>query len=195
LDGNYPAYTDSRLVSPTIEIPISGGCSLCFFHWFSFSSDEAAYVQIQAYDDVAGAWSAWTTLGGSFIGISGPWFRTCLNLAAYAGQKVRISFFHTADPPYESFGWFIDQVRIESEGTSLFTHFCDCDFNQDGACNILDYQMFIQGWGRTDCGTPPGSGLLPNDCECDLTKDGTCNILDYQRFIKDWGNMSCEICE
>jgi len=28
---------------------------------------------------------------------------------------------------------------------------CDCDLNKDGACNILDYQRFIQDWGRRDC--------------------------------------------
>jgi hypothetical protein len=68
---------------------------------------------------------------------------------------------------------------------------CECDLNQDGKCNILDYQQFIQDWGRTNCGTPPGSGTLPNDCECDLNKDGKCNILDYQLFIKDWGRLDC----
>jgi hypothetical protein len=28
---------------------------------------------------------------------------------------------------------------------------CKCDLNKDGKCNILDYQVFIQAWGRTDC--------------------------------------------
>jgi predicted extracellular nuclease len=70
---------------------------------------------------------------------------------------------------------------------------CECDLNKDGKCNILDYQLFIQDWGRTNCGTPPGSGTLPNDCECDLNKDGKCNILDYQVFIQDWGRSDCPI--
>jgi DNA-binding beta-propeller fold protein YncE len=30
-------------------------------------------------------------------------------------------------------------------------YFCECDLNKDGSCNILDYQMFIQDWGCTDC--------------------------------------------
>ena len=68
---------------------------------------------------------------------------------------------------------------------------CECDLNKNGSCNILDYQLFIQDWGRTDCGTPPGSGNPPNDCECDINLDGGCNILDYQLFIQDWGRTDC----
>ena len=194
LNGNYPASTDTRLVSPTIEIPINGGCEVCFHHWLSYSTNETAYVQIQTYDDLSGLWSAWIDVEGPFTGISGNWFRTCIDLSTYAGQKVRIAFYHTADPPYESSGWYVDQIRINCDGDPLFSYFCECDLNQSGECNILDYQGFIQDWGRTDCGTPPGTGLLPNDCECDLNKDGDCNILDYQRFIQDWGNMFCEVC-
>ncbi len=70
---------------------------------------------------------------------------------------------------------------------------CKCDINRDGRCNILDYQVFIQDWGRTNCGTPSGSGNPPNDCECDLNTDGKCNILDYQIFIIDWGRTDCPI--
>jgi len=70
---------------------------------------------------------------------------------------------------------------------------CECDLNNDGSCNIIDYQSFIQDWGRTDCGTPPGSGNLPNDCECDINQDGGCNILDYQSFIQDWGRQDCPV--
>ncbi len=70
---------------------------------------------------------------------------------------------------------------------------CQCDLNKDGKCNILDYQKFIQDWGRTDCGTPPGSGDPPNDCECDLNFSGGCNILDYQIFIQNWGRTDCPI--
>ncbi len=95
LNGNYPTNTDSRLVSPAIEIPINGGCEVCFQHWLSYTTNEAAYVQIQAYDDLSGFWSAWTNIEGPFTGTSGIWFRTCIDLTAYSGQKVRIAFNHT----------------------------------------------------------------------------------------------------
>ncbi len=84
-------------------------------------------------------------------------------------------------------GW----VSLGSATTLPPGDVCECDLVKDGKCNILDYQLFIQDWGRTDCGTPPGSGGPPNDCECDLNKDGKCNILDYQIFIQDWGRTDC----
>jgi nitrous oxidase accessory protein NosD len=28
---------------------------------------------------------------------------------------------------------------------------CECDLNRSGGCNILDYQILIQDWGRADC--------------------------------------------
>jgi len=75
--------------------------------------------------------------------------------------------------------------------TTLSSDVCECNLNTDHSCNILDYQLFIQDWGRTNCGTPPGTGNPPNDCECDLNQDGKCNILDYQIFIQDWGRTDC----
>jgi hypothetical protein len=95
------------------------------------------------------------------------------------------------------------RIRVTSTTNSSYTDIsntnftiadvCECDLNHDGSCNILDYQLFIQDWGRTNCGTPPGTGLPPNDCECDLNKDGKCNILDYQLFIQDWGRTNCPL--
>jgi hypothetical protein len=70
---------------------------------------------------------------------------------------------------------------------------CECNLNYDGACNILDWPYFIEDWGRTNCGTPPGSGSPPNDCECDLNHDGSCNILDWPYFIEDWGRSDCPV--
>jgi hypothetical protein len=81
--------------------------------------------------------------------------------------------------------------RSLGSATTLSADVCECNLNTDHSCNILDYQLFIQDWGRTNCGTPPGTGNPPNDCECDLNQDGKCNILDYQRFIQDWGRTDC----
>ncbi|RPJ04459.1 MAG: hypothetical protein EHM37_23035 [Deltaproteobacteria bacterium] len=45
-----------------------------------------------------------------------------------------------------------DQVKILSFPIlNNFAEFCDCDLNKDGSCNILDYQRFIQDWGRSNC--------------------------------------------
>ena len=78
-------------------------------------------------------------------------------------------------------------VSLGTQATEPSGDVCECNLNSDHSCNILDYQLFIQDWGRINCGTPAGTGNPPNDCECDLNHDGKCNILDYQTFIQDWG--------
>jgi hypothetical protein len=85
-----------------------------------------------------------------------------------------------------------EDVEVTIKSFEFIPH-CECNLSADKSCNILDYQIFIQDWGRTNCGTPPGSGNPPNDCECDLNHDGNCDILDYQAFIQDWGRTDCPI--
>jgi hypothetical protein len=100
-----------------------------------------------------------------------------------SGAGIRSLYW---DDPGNSFA-ALDNLCILAKPTDL----CECDLNHDGKCNILDYQAFIQDWGRTNCGTPAGTGNPPNDCECDLNLEGKCNILDYQIFIQDWGRTDC----
>ena len=71
----------------------------------------------------------------------------------------------------------------------LITASCECDLNQDGSCNILDWPYFIEDWGRSDCNEP---GV---ECECDLNGDGSCNILDWPYYIEDWGRVNCPLFE
>jgi hypothetical protein len=190
LSTGYPYRTDSRLISPTLWIPNKENIYLSFQHWYIYENGDYAIVQISVYDEING-WSSWIDLTNQIFGTSGVWNKfPNIALGPYKGQKVRIGFLHyTENDGGNSFGWYIDHIRIDG-----FPVFCDCDLDQKGSCNILDYQIFIQDWGRDDCGTPPGTGNLPNDCECDLDKSGACNILDYQRFIQDWGRKDCEIC-
>jgi hypothetical protein len=64
---------------------------------------------------------------------------------------------------------------------------CECDLNDDGSCNGLDWLLFYPDWGRTDC---TGS---PDPCECDLNNDGSCNGLDWLLFYPDWGRTDCPV--
>jgi C1A family cysteine protease len=72
---------------------------------------------------------------------------------------------------------------------------CECDLNQDENCDMLDWLAFGVDWGRTDCGTPPGSGAPPNDCECDINLDGNCDMLDWLAFGVDWGRTDCPLAK
>jgi len=119
LDAVHDANTDSRPVSPTITLPGVGGdeeVHLRFMSWFSYSSCDYAYVQVSSFDPATGTWSGWTNLGPSIADTS-DWSLVDEDLTGYAGQKVRLAFYHTAD--YSSYGcsgtssgWYIDQVEV-----------------------------------------------------------------------------------
>jgi hypothetical protein len=63
---------------------------------------------------------------------------------------------------------------------------CECDLNNDGSCNGLDWLLFYPDWGRTDCNAPE-----TDPCECDLNRDGSCNGIDWLAFYPDWGRSDC----
>jgi len=70
----------------------------------------------------------------------------------------------------------------------LCANICECDQNHDGRCDMQDWLLFGQDWGRTDCNDP---GVEP--CECDLTWDGRCDMQDWLLFGEDWGRTNCPI--
>ena len=64
---------------------------------------------------------------------------------------------------------------------------CGCDLNTDGRCDMQDWLLFGEDWGRTDCNE------VGVDCECDLNVDGTCDMQDWLLFGEDWGRTDCPI--
>jgi len=60
---------------------------------------------------------------------------------------------------------------------------CQCDLNNDGKCDMIDWVLFGQRWGATNCNTVP--------CSCDLNGDGRCNMTDWVIFGKNWGKTDC----
>jgi len=65
---------------------------------------------------------------------------------------------------------------------------CECDLNTDGICDMQDWLVFGQDWGRTDCNDP---GV--EECECDITEDGICDMQDWLVFGQDWGRTDCPV--
>ena len=63
---------------------------------------------------------------------------------------------------------------------------CECDLNNDHNCDMSDWLLFGQDWGRTDC-TPV------NPCECDLNRDSKCDMQDWLKFGEDWGRTDCPL--
>ncbi len=121
LAGNYPADTDSRLVSPRIQLgSVDDGESifLRFWHWFSLYRDsldtDYAQVQVQTFDETTSTWSSWTTVSGSFNTSSAVWSITSVDLTSYAGKAVRLGFLLTTDDQSSNVraGWYIDDLEV-----------------------------------------------------------------------------------
>jgi hypothetical protein len=184
LDGNYPNSFVSRLISPSIRLPeVSGDeeIRLRFWHWFSFASGDAGYVQISVYDEVTAEWSAWDNIFGPISDYSAGWTRSPTTyLTAYKGKKVRIAFYHTADGSYAEAGWYIDDIRLPG----VFLIPCEGDFDNDGDVDRSDLSVFAADFGRTDCS-------LQDFCDGDFDGDGDMDGSDLAIFAADFGSTDC----
>jgi len=117
LGGNYADYTDSRLISPAVNLPPGGEPLMLYFQqWFDYQYNEAGDVQISAWSGTD--WGSWQTLTRTAsYGSSNGWSRTMVDLSAYANQTVRVAFYHQADSASQSTGWYVDDVDIPGTGT------------------------------------------------------------------------------
>ncbi len=116
LDGNYPKDTDSRLISPSIQLPeISGSeeIHLNFRHWFLYDTHGEGFIQISIHNPDTNSWSDWETLGISAAVEESPtWSRAGRELTNHSGEKIRIGFFHTSEFFHARSGWYIDDIVI-----------------------------------------------------------------------------------
>jgi VWFA-related protein len=113
LDGNYPESTDSRLISATTVLPAVTGSEelhLRFWNWFSYGLADGGQVQVAVWN--GSSWGDWVNEGIPVVGLSGDWFIKDVDLTAYAGQTIRLAFYHMAAPCCESTGWYIDDIKI-----------------------------------------------------------------------------------
>ncbi|MCP4995226.1 MAG: hypothetical protein GY934_15825, partial [Gammaproteobacteria bacterium] len=94
LGGNYPTIADSRLISPEIDLPTATAGEevvLRFREYWTYQSADQGEIQISVYE--AGTWTDWTILDTRPIW-SSVWQHGRVDLSAYAGQRVRVAFYH-----------------------------------------------------------------------------------------------------
>ena len=146
LDGNHPRNTDSRLISPQINLPEAASGEeivLKFWQWFSYRSgsydNDEGHIHIQTYDDATGEWSDWTDLGRFAYLSSSVWSPAQVDLTSYSGQVVRIAFYHQdyySSNYYgaggESAGWYIDDVEVKKQTIQYFSGLNDFESGWDG---------------------------------------------------------------
>ena len=122
LSGNYHKNTDSRLISPEVVLATLADqnqqLQLRFNQTYSYSDNDQGHVQIQIWNGEI--WDAWQTLATpANPSHYSPWANIHINLSEYAGQRVRLAFYHTSSDPFTSTGWTIDNVELW-QGTPTF---------------------------------------------------------------------------
>jgi hypothetical protein len=140
LDGNYPTETDSRLISPRFTVPMVCGdqrIELRFWQTYSYAGGDKGYVQIAVWDGTQ--WGAWETVATPTAQYTASgWAPISVDLTAYAGQQLRLGFWHVADCcGGNSSGWYLDQIEIWK-----------------GVPTLRNPETFENGWGDwyTDSG-------------------------------------------
>ena len=132
--GAYPAQTDSRLISPAFTLPTLAGAQrleLRFWHWFKYNGHpsyiDKGHVQISVWN--GSAWGGWNTLATpvdsytpavtSYPVYNSGWTKCAVELTAYAGQTVRVAFYHEAAQGNgysgSGSGWYLDDVECGKE--------------------------------------------------------------------------------
>ncbi len=157
LDGSYSETGSARLVSTSIRLSEVGAddeIMLRFNHWFSFGMYDYGNVQISVYDDTTEEWSDWKRISTSYKQDSSVWTPAGVELTQYAGQKIRIAFYHYAATGWKDdgagSGWYIDDIDITGVNAAWGVD------NFDSAREL----------GRQDCINNPAScGLSPGVVE------------------------------
>lgn len=113
LKGKYYDYQDSRLISPPLAVPPdTANPVLRFWHYHSFSSSDAGWVEIRRLGE------SWEVVSPKYTGGSGGWFFTYLPIPQFAGDTIEVSFRFQSNnygggSIDVSSGWYIDDVVIE----------------------------------------------------------------------------------
>lgn len=109
LDGNYPGYSDSTLMMPTIQVP-ENGAFLQFKQWYKFDNFAAGNVLVSTDQQ------NWDMLA-EFEGPSYFWQYVEADLSDYAGQRIFVAFQLDSNS-YTEPGWYLDDVTLSD--TSIF---------------------------------------------------------------------------
>ncbi len=137
---NANKLNDSVLITPVYSLLVGGSSSLEFYHWVDLQdgydggvleisvegsstwTDLGPYMTEGGYDKTLapgplGGRQAWT---GSYA----DWKRTTVDLASWAGENVKLRFRIGCDGVKKKFGWWIDDVVIDTQGWSCDSYPC-----------------------------------------------------------------------
>ena len=131
--SNYPDNSDTRLVSPEVDLSQSITPVLCFVHWvntFYDQSGDGGFVEIRTKIPGTNEWSEWEQLNvtvpnysiehfndgyfGAFGGAAedNSWRQVSIDLGAYNGNVIQVAWHFQSDSENNLDGWYIDDVYI-----------------------------------------------------------------------------------
>jgi hypothetical protein len=170
--------------------------------WFNFEPGEGPGVTVTATEVTGFAWAeniGWVNLSPTnYGGVTNDGNGT---LSGYAwGENVGWINFAPAgggvtiddDGEFDGWAWGENIGWIHFRNLSIpykvqtawvpGVQECPGDFNDDGKVDGLDFIIFRNGWGSTDCGTSL-------DCPADMNGDGKVDGLDFIEFRNNWGSI------
>ena len=116
LAGNYPDWVDTRLQSPSIQLPsLVGNEKIHFRFWQWFSTHQYDDMRVQVSEETGpGVWSTWETEKTFIRTTGGVWDYPLVDLSAYAGKKIRVGFLLNQHDNWGSTaaGWYVDDLSI-----------------------------------------------------------------------------------
>ncbi len=119
LNGSYTNYADDWLISSLINLPSltnsQAEYKLYFWNWYALESGyDYGYIKVSSDGGIN-----WTTL--HTINGSSDWVESVIDLTIYEGQTIKIAFNLASDVSITYEGWYIDDIRIESEEPQFLT--------------------------------------------------------------------------
>lgn len=179
LNADYPPAVSSRLVSPSLRLPLVGPggiLELRFWHWYygdKQQMDDKGYLQVSSRPVEGQPWTAWQYLSDKTYEKSLQWRMEAEDLHAYDGQTIRVAFYHTAnDNASVQAGWYVDDVTLART--------CQGDFNKDNDVDGGDLAQLAIAFGDQSA-SPIG----------DYEPDGDLDSDDIKWFGLDLGVENC----
>lgn len=126
LAGGYPLNTDSRLVSPAVNLGfVSSGRSiqLGFWQWKDYAYGDAyhasSYGSVEIRTKSGSTWGPWSGVSRTINGSTTGWSYSSIDLTAFAGKQIQVAF-HQFGGGHEAQGWFLDDISIAQVADMAF---------------------------------------------------------------------------
>ena len=109
LHDDYSNSSDYWLISPEITLGTATEIKLYFWEWFELESGYD-YGRVKISTDGGTSWTQLTSSNGT-----SDWRETEVDLTVYQNETVFIAFNFTSDSSVIRLGWYIDDIRIETQ--------------------------------------------------------------------------------